>query len=118
MTISHVPVRQSATVIYSDRTTDQALIRSANQITLDADTAQFGMVAISNNLITAQQIATKALVLTNDVLANTPHTERSQEYVQELTHDFLQQLIELTNAANIAIKNRCLSGNAHVYDHW
>jgi hypothetical protein len=115
MTISYAPVKQSASVIYLDQTTDQALIHSADLITRDADIAQFGMVAMSKNLLTAQQLATKALVLSNNVLANTPHTERSQEYVQELTHDFLQQLIELTSAANIAIKSRCLSGT--VYDH-
>lgn len=110
MTLQDPPVRQYATVILPDRTTDQALIRSANQIALEADTAQFGMVAMSNNLITAQQLATKALVLTNNVLANTPHTERSQDAVYALTHDFLEQLVDLTNAANSAIKTRCLSG--------
>lgn len=83
-----------------DRYTKKDLVRDSNRIIRIGDTARVAMDEMTNNYMTAEQLAAQALTAAHCIAHGVPQTDVSQAYLNTLTQHFLQRMVTATNLAN------------------
>lgn len=76
------------------------IVRDTNRIIKIGDTARVALDEMTNNYMTAEQLAAQALTAAHCVAQGVPQTEVSQAYLNTLTQHFLQRMVTATNLAN------------------
>ena len=64
------------------------------------DTARVALDEMTNNYMTAEQLAAQALTAAHCIAHGVPQTDVSQAYLSTLTQHFLQRMVTATNLAN------------------